>query len=283
MIKIKEQKLDEERALYGLNDAKLDRVFFKGPKDGESALKESKNIFLNESYFDLRYPLWHSENIFINNSCMTSNCRAAIWYAKNIQINDARLLGIKAIRECDKVDIFSSTIDSPEFCWKSKNIVLSDVNIESEYGFLECENLNIDKMLFKGKYAFQYIKEGKFTNSRFKTKDAFWHASNLTIKDSVIDGEYLARYSENLTFINCKIISTQPFCYCKNLKLIDCEMIDTDLAFEYSDVDAVVKGSIESIKNPKSGKIVADKINKIIITEDSKYPSECEILINKKK
>ncbi len=32
--------------------------------------------------------------------------------------------------------------------------------------------------------------------------------------------------------INCNIIGTQPLCCCKNLKLVDCEMIDSDLAFE---------------------------------------------------
>lgn len=279
---IREKKFDEERALYGISNTKLDRVFFKGPRDGESVLKETSNIFLNDSYFDLRYPLWHANNIFINNCCMTSNCRAAIWYSNNIEINDARLLGIKALRECENVSIFTSTIASPELCWKTKNLVVSDTNVESEYGFLESENIKIDKMLFKGKYSFQYAKNGKITSSKLKTKDAFWHADNLVIKDSVIEGEYLAWYSSNLTFINCKIIGTQPFCYCKNLKLIDCEMIDTDLAFEYSEVDAIVKGSILSIKNPKSGKIVADKISKVILSEDTKVKSECEIITKKK-
>lgn len=42
----------------------------------------------------------------------------------------------------------------------------------------------------------------------------------------------MAWYSDGLTLIHCKIIGTQPFCYCKNLKLIDCEMIETELAFE---------------------------------------------------
>ena len=64
--------------------------------------------------------------------------------------------------------------------------------------------------------------------------------------------------------INCHIIGTQPFCYCKNLKLINCTMEDTDLAFEYSDVEADVKGTILSVKNPRSGSITADKIGEVI-------------------
>ena len=71
-------------------------------------------------------------------------------------------------------------------------------------------------------------------------------------------------------------------CYCKNLKLLDCEMIDTDLAFEYSDVEASIKGSIVSVKNPKSGTIMAGDIKEIILTEDKKYPSLANIKIREK-
>ena len=83
-------------------------------------------------------------------------------------------------------------------------------------------------------------------------------------RDSVIKGEYLAWYSEGLTLINCKIIGTQPLCYCKDLKLINCTMEGCDLSFEYSDVEADIKGHIDSVKNPRSGKIVADSIGEII-------------------
>lgn len=59
-------------------------------------------------------------------------------------------------------------------------------------------------------------------------------------------------YSDGLTLIRCKIIGTQPLCYCKNLKLVDCEMVDTDLAFEKSEVDAVIttKVAVSKIRCP---------------------------------
>ena len=109
------------------------------------------------------------------------------------------------------------------------------------------------------------------------TKDAFWHCKNVTVKNSVVKGEYLGWYSENLTFINCKIIGTQPLCYCKNLKLVGCEMADTDLSFEYSEVEAEIKGTVLSVKNPKSGRITADAVSEIILTDDSQVQCECEI------
>jgi hypothetical protein len=80
-----------------------------------------------------------------------------------------------------------------------------------------------------------------------------------------------------VTFIDCKIIGTQPLCYCKNLKLINCTMEATDLAFEYSEVDADVVGNILSVKNPKSGKIVADSVGDIIF-EDAVMPVEGQVI-----
>ncbi len=84
----------------------------------------------------------------------------------------------------------------------------------------------------------------------------------------MIRGEYLAWYSENVTFENCVIIGTQPLCYCKNLKLINCEMIDTDLAFEKSEVDATINSKMISIKNPMSGTIRVLDVEEIILNDD---------------
>jgi hypothetical protein len=41
-------------------------------------------------------------------------------------------------------------------------------------------------------------------------------------------------------------------------------MEETDLAFEYSDVNAEIIGNVVSIKNPKSGMIVVDSVGEII-------------------
>ena len=37
-----------------------------------------------------------------------------------------------------------------------------------------------------------------------------------------------------------------------------------DRAFEYSDVEATIKGHIDSIKNPRSGSISCDSLGKLI-------------------
>lgn len=155
-------------------------------------------------------------------------------------------------------------IVSPEFGWSVRGVRMEDCTVESEYFMLRSQQLCFRNVRLKGKYSFQYIEDSTFENCEFDTKDAFWHAKNITVKNSVVKGEYLAWYSENLTFINCRIIGTQPLCYCKGLKLVDCEMVDTDLAFERSEVEATLTAPILSIKNPLSGQIQVPEAGEII-------------------
>lgn len=56
MDKISNKTYDEERALYNSDSLIVENCKFDGPKDGESALKESKNIVTEGCYFNLRYP-----------------------------------------------------------------------------------------------------------------------------------------------------------------------------------------------------------------------------------
>lgn len=283
MKEIINQKFPFERDLYGAKDLELISCQFDGVEDGESALKEAKNIKLVKCFLNLRYPLWHDDNVILDEVTMTDKCRAALWYTNNLTIKSSKLLGIKALRECNNINIDDTQIESPEFGWKSHNIIMNNSSIIAEYLFLLASEIELNKINFKGKYSFQYVKNMTIKDSFFDTKDAFWHSENVTVENSVIKGEYLAWYSKNLTLINCKIIGTQPFCYCERLKLIDCTMEATDFSFEYSDVDAVVKGKILSVKNPKTGKIVCDSIDELIYTEDSKYKCECVILEKNKK
>ena len=263
----RDQTFDQERALYGEKDIHLINCSFDGPADGESALKESSNIEVDDSYFNLRYPFWHDHYLKINGCELTTLCRAALWYSEDISITDSRLYGIKALRECSDITIEHTDIISPEFGWSVKNIKMKDTKASGEYFMMRSDNLTFEHVTLDGKYSFQYITDSVFENCEFNTKDAFWHAKNVTIKDSVIKGEYLAWYSENVTFENCLIVGTQPLCYCKNLKLVNCRMLDTDLAFEKSEVYATILTEVDSIKNPKAGRILVKGVKEMIMDD----------------
>ena len=261
------ERFGEERALYGVDGLELVHCSFDGIEDGESALKEGKNISCESVFFNLRYPLWHDENVLLKNCNMTELCRAALWYSNNINIQSSNLHGIKALRECKNIHIVDSDVKSVEFGWFSHNINIDKTKFQGEYFMLQATNLNMKNSSLLGKYSFQYIENSVFDNCNFDTKDAFWHAKNIVVKNSIVKGEYLAWYAENITFENCTLIGTQPLCYCNGLKLINCKMIDCDLSFEKSEVEATVIGEITSVKNPYSGFVRADSIGEIIIDD----------------
>lgn len=259
------KQFDEERALYHLTGADVIDCVFAGPADGESVLKEARDVTMENCMFSLRYPLWHVDGFKLHDSKMDDLTRAAIWYSRNGVITDSDLGGIKAIRECEHIKISDCTITSEEFGWKSQDITVVDSTLTAQYLFFDSRNVKLDRVKMKGKYSFQYMEDLEIRNSVLDTKDAFWHSKNVMVYDSVVKGEYLGWFSEGLTLVNCKIIGTQPLCYCKDLKLVNCTMEDTDLAFEYSDVDATIEGSVLSIKNPRSGTITVDAVGEIIL------------------
>lgn len=256
--------LDNERAIYGQNGVRLLNVSFDGPADGESAVKECRDIEAEKCYCNLRYPFWHVDGLKINDTEMTENCRAALWYSKNIKIADSRLHGIKALRECADVKISGCDIISPEFGWSVSSLEIEDSDIVSEYFLMRSADIKLKGVKFTGKYSFQYVEGGLLEDCTLSTKDAFWHSRNVTLKNCRVVGEYLAWYSENLTLINCKIKGTQPFCYCKGLRLIDCTMEDCDLAFEKSEAEASILSPVVSIKNFYKGKICVPAVGEVI-------------------
>ena len=271
--------LDEERALYGIRHALVQGCTFDGPADGESALKEASDVTVSDCLFRLRYPLWHVREGNMERCTLTDTCRAALWYASRMVIENSDLGGIKALRECDSMTLSGCTVDSAEFGWLCRGVELTDCRTKGEYPFFMTRDLHLKNVELQGKYSFQYVENCTVADSFLDTKDAFWHAKNVTVTDSTVRGEYLGWYSEGLTLVRCRIEGTQPLCYCKDLTLIDCEMVGCDLAFENSAVTATVRGHVDSIKSPAAGRIEADSVGEIVYERAPVDGTGCAIVV----
>ena len=274
--KIEEKTFGEERALYGSRDVYVLNCAFDGAEDGESALKESRNVRVENVFCNLRYPFWHDIGLEITSCEMTEKCRAALWYSEDVRISDCTMNGVKALRECANVHMERCTVNSTEFGWSTKGLQMKECTAAGEYFLMRSEDVDFGEVTFKGKYSFQYVKNAVLENCTLDTKDAFWHAENVTLRNCTVKGEYLAWYSKGLTMINCKIIGTQPFCYCEDLKLINCQMEDADLAFEKSYVEAEITTPVISIKNPTAGRITVPAVGELIMDDDA---AKCEIVV----
>lgn len=268
-----------ERALFNTNEAYFVKCSFH---NGESPLKESKNLQLIESEFHWKYPLWYCENVKCHHTYFSYTARSGIWYTKNIEISDCTIDAPKTFRRSEFITLINVKMPhADETLWKCKNVQLVNVEVKGDYFGFNTEDIIINNLNLDGNYGFDGAKNIKIHNSVLKTKDAFWNAENVVITDSTIIGEYLAWNSKNVTFINCKIISHQGLCYMDNVKMINCELIDSDLCFEYcSRLDVKLTNVVDSVKNPISGRIECKGIKELILEEDKVDISKTEIVIN---
>ena len=265
-----------ERALYAAEDAVIyDSIF----DEGESPLKESKNIEVYHSQFKWKYPIWYSNNVKVENCNWFEMARSGVWYTNNIEIKNSLITAPKNFRRCDGVTLDNVDItNAEETFWMCKNINLKDVTAKGHYFAMNSENIEIDNLRLDGNYSFDGGKNITIRNSVILSKDAFWNTENVTVYDSYICGEYLGWNAKNLTFVNCTIESLQGLCYIDNLTMKNCKLINTTLSFEYAkNIDAEITNKIDSVFNPISGTISAPEIETLIVEKDFVDPEKTTI------
>lgn len=276
---IKDAILTGERALFNSSDLTIKDSIFE---DGESPLKESRNIELIGSMFKWKYPLWYCNNINAKDCKWFEMARAGVWYTNDITVDSALIEAPKNFRRCKNLTLKDVTFfNAQETLWSCDGVKMQNVSAaKGDYFAMNSENMVIDGLRLDGNYSFDGCKNIEIRNSTLLSKDAFWNSDNVTVYDSFICGEYLGWNAKNLTLVNCTIESLQGMCYIDNLVMKNCKLINTTLAFEYSNVDAEITGKIESVINPSSGVIKAEKIGTLIIEKDLINPDDTKIICN---
>ena len=269
-----------ERALYHSLDLEIiDSTF----QDGESPLKESKNIKLDNCIFKWKYPLWYCNNIEVKNTTWLDTARSGVWYTNNISIKDSFIEAPKQFRRCNNIYIENVMIpNAEETLWTCNEVVLKNVSAKGNYFLMNSKNIKVSNFTLAGNYAFDGASNVEIHNARMNSKDSFWNCENIVVYDSTIIGEYLGWNSKNLTFINCVIDSNQGMCYIDNIKMVNCKLLNTDLSFEFcKDVDVIINSKIDSIKNPYNGTIKAKEIDEVIMDKDLVDIEATKIIVGK--
>lgn len=268
--------LTGERALFQAQNLKIfDTIFM----DGESPLKESKDIELFGSMFKWKYPLWYAKNIIAKNCTWLEMGRAGVWYCNKVTVEDSAIEAPKNFRRCN--DLILKNVSFPnasETLWHCDGVTMELVTVKGDYFALDSENMVIHNLTLYGNYSFDGVKNVEIHNSRLLSKDAFWNSENVTVYDSFISGEYLGWNAKNLTLINCTVESLQGMCYIDNLIMKNCKLINTTLAFEFSLVDVQINCNIDSVMNPTGGIIRAESIGELIMEKDKVDPSKTKII-----
>ena len=268
-----------ERPLFASHSLRLERVTIE---PGESALKECSDIEAEECEFRGKYPFWHTDGFTVRRCTFREGARAALWYSRNLEMSDTLVEAPKMFREMTGIRLERVRIpDAQETLWHCTDVVLNDVEVaHADYLFMHSSHIRIDNYRQQGNYSFQYCRDVVIRNADIASKDAFWNTEDVTVYDSRLDGEYLGWHSKRLRLVNCHIGGTQPLCYATDLVLENCTFADDcDLAFEYSSVEADVRGHVVSIKNPRTGSITVDSAGEIILDENIKAPADCRITV----
>ena len=263
--------------MFASHDVHLDNVTITA---GESAIKECSNIVATNCRFEGNYPFWHVHGFTIQNCYFAVGGRSALWYSDHLVMKNTVIDAPKMFREMNDIEIENVQMnDADEVFWRCDRLNIRNLKLhDGTYPFMFSRNIYVDGLESDSKYVFQYVKDVEIHHAKITTKDAFWEVENVTIYDSELHGEYLGWHSKNLRLVNCHISGEQPLCYAHDLVLENCTFDPScDRAFEYSTLQADIRGAITNIKNPTSGRIVADHIGSITLDENIKAPANCAI------
>ncbi len=281
MKTIKDLEFGGERPLYALHGARLENVTIH---PGESSIKEGSDIEAVNCRFEGKYVFWEVTDFTVRNCYFAESARSSLWYSRGCRMIDCKVDAPKLFRRMQGIYVENTDFPNGEqFLWDCRDIELRNVSIGNcDYVFMHSENIRIYNYRQDGNYGFQYAKNVEIRNAVINSKDAFWEAENVTVYDSEINGEYLGWYGKNLRFVRCHLTGEQLLCYVDGLVLEDCTFgEDANLLFEYSTLDATVKGHLTSVKNPTSGRLRAGSIGEISIDENIKQPADCRITVGK--
>ena len=273
---IKNEEFGGERPLYCEHDLRLEHVTIHV---GESSLKETSNIEAEDCVFEGKYVFWECRGFKVRNCLFRQSARSSLWYSEGCDLKGCRIEAPKMFRRMRGIRVDDCVFtDGQETLWDCDDVRITNSRIEGcDYLGMHTNDVYLENYHQEGNYSFQYSKNVEIHNAVLNSKDALWESENVTVYDSEINGEYLAWYSKNLRLVRCRITGEQPLCYCENLRMEDCTMgDDANLAFEYSTIEATIKGDVVSIKNPTSGHITVEgKVGEIIIDENQKSPADC--------
>ena len=237
---IKDKEFGGERPLFTIHDTRLENITIA---DGESGIKQCQNIEASHCRFYGKYPWWHVDGALIEDCYFALDSRSAIWYTNDLVMRRCRIDAPKFFREMRNVELEDvQLLDADETFWKVDGLRLKNVCLHGgTYPFMFSKNIYIDGLESDSKYVFQYCQDVEVHNAK------------------ILAGEQLLCYADNLVLEDCTIDKA------------------CDRMFEYSTVEADIRGHIEHIKNPTSGHITADSIGSVTIDENVRQPNNCII------
>ena len=177
---LKEGYYSGERALYNSRELEIrDSVF----ADGESPLKESRDISLYGCIFKWKYPLWYCKDIYVEGTTLLDTARSGIWYTNNIEMKGCTIEAPKTFRRASGITLTDCILPkAQETLWSCSDVRLKSVSAVGDYFAMNSQNVYAEGLIIDGNYAFDGAKNVEVRSSRLISKDAFWNCENVTAR-----------------------------------------------------------------------------------------------------
>jgi len=273
---ISHQYFSGERALFFGHELDIvDAVF----ADGESPLKHASDVSLDRVSFEWKYPLWYSRDITGQRTTLLETARSGIWYADGVDFTDSLIAAPKTFRRSRRIRLTRTDLPTAqETLWDCDDIELTDVTAHGDYFAINSRGITAKQLRLTGNYAFDGASDVVVDDALILSKDAFWNCHNVVVRHSTIIGEYLGWNSTGVTFEDCTIESLQGLCYIDGLTMRACRLLNTTLAFEYSQVDAEIEGAVDSIINPAGGIIRCGSVGQLTLDPKRIDPAKVQVV-----
>jgi hypothetical protein len=120
-----------ERTLFHGEGLDISHSVFR---DGESPLKESRDVKLHDSSFEWKYPLWYTRQAEVRGGELLDTARSGIWYTHGIAMTDTLIAAPKTFRRSSDITLdHVSMPNAQETLWTCEHVAMSDVQANGDY------------------------------------------------------------------------------------------------------------------------------------------------------
>ena len=164
MKEIRQEFLTGERALFHGQDLAIYDTTFA---DGESPLKESRNIYLEGSLFQWKYPLWYSRDIRLKDCTLFEMARAGIWYTHNLEMENTLVEAPKNFRRATGLRLRHVNFpNAEETLWSCEDVTMEHVTARGDYFAMNSSDMKLSDFELVGNYSFDGVKNVEIDRSQ---------------------------------------------------------------------------------------------------------------------
>ncbi len=264
----------DARAFFSARRAELHHITFTG----EDVLSYAKELTLSDSSVSSPRALAHISDAILRDVRFTEGAVSPLYGAVSVTLQGCEMCAPRGCESAREVTVDASRISSDHFCAGAVSPTVADTVLSGTQLFTHAENVSLTNVDLDGVRALQYISGGSIDFSTLSGEELLHGAHHVTISDTVLDGDRIGWYSDHLTLTHCVISGAAPFAHAKNLTLIDCALDPTcTCAFERSEVEATLRGTVPSVRNPLHGRIVADAYGEVLFDDTAAVGTDCSV------